>query len=331
MNRIAVITDAAVGGTFLSWSLHWLSGQSTYFSAKQRAEMLVTADPVNEQNSHNFVANHATTLNLVSKYLKFLPQTGLQHIYFHQLKNAGPYSYQQSLADTAEAINLASAQCDRVVVVSLPESYKLYHCKLASRNNVHTRLKDGSVYYSTDYNQILDDFLEFFFSENLKIWRSQNLNNIWDQREFLALNIRPFDRNSITQCHSFDFSHFALPADKSWLELDQHILDILDYCKIPLDQSKYQQWITAYKQWQALHTDRIQFCRIFDQLIDAILTNKPIDLIPLNLDIVREAAIQHCLIYKHNLNFKTWQLEKFTNTQQLHQLLEPNIHPLEKN
>ena len=52
------------------------------------------------------------------------------------------------------------------------------------------------------------------------------------------------------------------------------------------------------------------------------------DLTRLKLDIIQEAFIQHELIYKHNLNLKTWQLEKFTNTQQLHNLLETNTHPL---
>ena len=52
------------------------------------------------------------------------------------------------------------------------------------------------------------------------------------------------------------------------------------------------------------------------------------DLESFELDIMQEAAIQRELIYKYNLNFKTWQLEKFQSTRQLHALLEPNIHSL---
>ena len=43
---------------------------------------------------------------------------------------------------------------------------------------------------------------------------------------------------------------------------------------------------------------------------------------------LEQAFTQHKLICKHNLNLKTQQLETFTNTQQLHNLLEPNIHTL---
>ena len=61
-------------------------------------------------------------------------------------------------------------------------------------------------------------------------------------------------------------------------------------------------------------------------IIESILKNNYIDLTKFNLDIVQEATIQHELLYKHNLNLKTWQLEKFMDSKQLHSLLEPNIY-----
>ena len=45
------------------------------------------------------------------------------------------------------------------------------------------------------------------------------------------------------------------------------------------------------------------------------------------LTLKQESIIQHCLIYWHNLNLKTWGLTHFPNNARLlHQLLEPNIH-----
>ena len=70
------------------------------------------------------------------------------------------------------------------------------------------------------------------------------------------------------------------------------------------------------------------FVAYFDKIINYIIEGYELNLDKFNLDLVQEAAIQHELIYKHNLNLKTWQLTKFTNTRQLHNLLEPNIHPL---
>ena len=90
----------------------------------------------------------------------------------------------------------------------------------------------------------------------------------------------------------------------------------------------YQKWLLIYNQWKNVHKQKLMFVWYFDTIINNILQGIDFDLIRFNLDITQEATIQHFLIYKHNLNFKTWQLIKFTNTRQLHELLEPNIHPL---
>ena len=154
--------------------------------------------------------------------------------------------------------------------------------------------------------------------------------SVWDKREFIALVIRPFDSDRITNYHQFDFDHFALSAPDLWLNLGHSIHDVLNYCDLDLDCNLYDSWKPVYYQWQQLHLDRLKFCWYFDTIVDNIVSGRHMDLSRFNLDIVREAAIQHVLIYKHNLNLKTWQLEKFENTQQLHKLLEPNTHPIKQ-
>lgn len=328
MSRIAIVTDAAVGGTFVAWSLQWLSGQENYFSTKHSAYVDVIPNPVGNQNSHRFLANHATTIESIERYLKMLPNNTVEHLYFHQLKNQGRYSHDKVIANTKAGIDLAVKECDRIIVVKKSPQYQLYHCSLESRSNIHVRLSDGSAYYSTDQNQVLDEYINFFFKDSLDTWQSLNLNEVWDKREFLALNLRPFDWTYIDQCHDMNFDYYDLSADTCWLALDRCIRNILEYCDIKIDESRFDHWQSVYAQWQTLHQDRIRFCKSFDSIVDAILNGSSIDLAEFNLDLVREAAIQHQLIYKYNLNLKTWQLTKFINTKQLHNLLEPNIHPL---
>jgi hypothetical protein len=54
------------------------------------------------------------------------------------------------------------------------------------------------------------------------------------------------------------------------------------------------------------------------------------DISDYNFEFYQEAIIQHIMIYKYGMNFKLWQLEKFPdNTQDLHKLLEPNIHKVD--
>jgi hypothetical protein len=63
-----------------------------------------------------------------------------------------------------------------------------------------------------------------------------------------------------------------------------------------------------------------------DEIVDDILYNRPRNLLDFELDLLQEAIIQQKLIKNYNLNLQNWQLDKFTNTQQLHKLLEPNVH-----
>ena len=59
------------------------------------------------------------------------------------------------------------------------------------------------------------------------------------------------------------------------------------------------------------------------EIIDAIVTNKYINLKRFNLDFMQECVILHVLISKHNLNLLAEGLEYFTDTKQLHNLLTP--------
>lgn len=326
MSQVAIITDDAVGGTFVSWSLLWLSGQQNYFSTKKQQYIDLTSNPINTKNSHQFEANHALRLSNVEHFLNTLPNNHLQHIYFHHLSCDGRHSAEQALLDTSAGIDLVAKNCDKVIVIEKPKEYQLYHCKLKKRGNFHFGLNDGTRY--TDDNIALDEFINFYFNESLGLWKSQGLEHIWDKREFLALNFRPFQDRHIRDCHSFDFDHRTIFADACWLTLDEHIKSLLDYCNVELDRQRFEHWLDIYTQWKLLHLDRIKFCKSFETIIKHILDGSNIDLEEFDLDIVREATIQHTLIYRHNLNLKTWQLEKFTSTKQLHNLLEPNIHPL---
>jgi len=62
-------------------------------------------------------------------------------------------------------------------------------------------------------------------------------------------------------------------------------------------------------------------------IVNAIVHNHYYLIPPMTL--VYEAAVQHCLIYQHGLNLKTWNLQQFpSNAQDLHKLLEPNFHSI---
>ena len=144
----------------------------------------------------------------------------------------------------------------------------------------------------------------------------------------MALNLRPYDRiNNITELiTSPDCDTWYLDARDAWFMLDQSIDHIFNWLNMTIVAHRWPLWLEVYNQWRRFHYQRTRFFWYFPQIIKAIVQGHDIDLRRLELDLVQESIIQHELIYKHGLNLKTFGLEKFSNTKQLHHLLESNQH-----
>jgi hypothetical protein len=239
---------------------------------------------------------------------------------------------------TKEAIAELVGHTTKNIVLSLTKDQVLYRQKYTPRDlwnalyippksDPHTSSLEISLY--TPY-ELYDDFVEYFFKESKLVWQRGHLNNVWDQREFIALNFNFFEHNTILKYIDSSVPRYYVNPMALWTSFDQIIKDLFNYLELSIDNSRYQQWLEIYNQWKSIHHNSVMFVWHFSTIIDCILNNVDFDLKRFELDIVQQAAIQHFLIYNHNLNFKTWQLTEFTNTKQLHNLLEPNIHDLSK-
>lgn len=153
----------------------------------------------------------------------------------------------------------------------------------------------------------------------------------WDKREKLALMFHNYTPNSLRYCSAINkkLPHLLYTTDDVWNDLSAVITEILNFINIPISPTQNEKWQLVYNNWRLKHDQ--YFSRHFDRIITAIVNNEYLSLERFNLDFYKEVIIQNALLYKHNLNLKNWQLEKFpANTQDLHKLLEPNIHQLIK-
>jgi hypothetical protein len=119
---------------------------------------------------------------------------------------------------------------------------------------------------------------------------------------------------------------WLLPCRELWTVWDPRPL--LAWADITVDAARLAHWHEIYQRWRQQIRSRVLFVSIFDDIVNAIIENRYIDLLRLDLDVVQEAQIQQALIYQHHLNLRTWQLDRFVNTQQLHKLLEQNTHSI---
>lgn len=314
---IAILADPGVGGTFLTWSIYYLSGKTHYFSA-QHGILEVPQNPLTANNAHGFASNVIwNEADFENFFPKILNQPTTECIYIHQFfKHVG----------TQDAVSTVCNHATKIVVLSLTEDQVLYNCKYTKRADaVPAHLTDCML---SDSNDVYNDFVLYFYKDSKEQWDNKNLTNVWDKREFIALSFDPFVHNSILNYINPATTYHQIDTMDMWTNFDQSVTELFDYLGTELNQSRYQSWLPIYTHWKQQHTNRLRFMWYFKPIIDNILKGIDFDLTRFELDIQQEAAIQHELIYKHNLNFKTWELIKFTNTKQLHTLLEPNTHDL---
>lgn len=319
---IHVVTDPATGGTFLTWSIYYLSGHSEYFLSASNRWMPLSSNPLSKTNAHKFIPNQPNRIFDCSpeQFLKFsdsltsTPSDTPHILYFHSFDREDT---------TQAAVNYSNNQASKLIVVDTADT-NLYHCSY--RKRAPQRVNEQTL--TSDDFEIYQHFINKFFKGSKQRWDELGLDNTWDFREFLALNFRPFEVPHIYDHVDKTRDHYLIRGKELWTSMDLGIATVFEYLGIGIDQTRLENWQQIYNNWKSLHYQRLMFSTYFEDIVDGILNNYSIDLLRFDLDIEQEAAIQHALIYRHNLNLKTWQLEKFVNTTQLHNLLEPNIHPL---
>jgi hypothetical protein len=323
---IGVLTDPGVGGTFFSWSIYYLRGSNDYFLVEAGQQVSITDNPLTDKNAHNFIPNLPnrnggdTARDLKKLYeivdcLKTINSDSQEVIYMHNLVDHN---------ETKIGVDYLCNEVDKLIVIS-DKKYPLQRVTNISRGGVWTR----PGHLTNDADEIFNFFCQRYFADSYQTWKELNLTNIWDKREFIALNWDPYHINSIVIEEYVDpaVDHFYLDI-MEFYNFDNYIDSVFDYLELSIVPERYQSWQQTYQTWRKKHQSRLLFLWYFDKIIEYTINGYSLDLTRFNLDLQQEAAIQHCLIYQHNLNLKTWQLEKFINTKQLHNLLEPNQHNL---
>lgn len=335
--KVCIFSGRSIGGTFLDWSVHFLTGQTQYFSSKQNQFIPLSQNPVDlsQQNAHGHLKNHPTGAEETKKYLdNSNSSTGLYSLYAfpcHGSKIIEKYNIvpvkenfeqikQQELDDTTKMFSVLAEHGSATIHLAGESTVPLYF--LDARDTSIFMFKSGKPESVSD---LKNEFESIFFSDSVDQWNAIGLTNRWDIRERNALNIRPLD--PIHEYYLTD-PHLRIDCKEFWYNGVSVITRVMDYLKLRVVPDRFEKWKEIYHQWKEIHIGSMEFVHNCDHIVSAIVNNWDY---AINLTFEQEVVIQHFLIYKHGLNLKTWQLEKFpNNTNQLHHLLEDNIHQIPK-
>lgn len=321
---IGIVTDVSVGGTFLSWTLHWLAGHDQVFSYEHDQWRDIPSNPINKTNAHGFSSNLMVGPDQFYKMLdtvKSIKSDQFQHVYFHPFRQ--PFKLK-----TSQGLDQLCLTADKILLLEhTGDNQEMYWCKYQART-FDPKNSNWSEYH-TDWDEQHKDYVRARLLDNaIDQYSTQFSDYPWDYREFLALNWNQLVPPRISEFFNYNNPHYLINTYDMFNCLDQHIHQIFQYLNLKINPSRLNDWQPVYQEWRKIHHDRMQFQTYFNTIIQYIIHNKYMDLTRFDLDIVREAAIQHHLIKSHNLNLKNWQLTRFTDTQQLHSLLEKNTHLL---
>ena len=341
-NIVCVASTVSVGCSFVDWSIHFLSGKNKFYSIKNSDWVPLTLDPITKTNAHGHNKNHPAGYNSAWEYIK-----KLKHVSDSELLSFYPHPLHADVVakilgieilntETATKIqNYQKIEYATTINSFIESGIKVVYMNTNKHNILYTQVARSldRLYFAAkpakDFAELKDHAHQLFFADAIESWKKDDLTNIWDCREREALCVRPFDTDLIMEDIEINFtkSHLYVEAEAMWYSGKNTIKKIMKFLNIPIDETAWEQWTMVYYKWQQIQLDILEFVINFDHIINSIVNNWHYDIGELTFE--QEVIIQHCLIYKHGLNLKTWQLEKFPpDAQELHKLLEPNIHPV---
>lgn len=327
----------SAGCTFLDWSVHFLTGQTDFYHT-MRGWGPLSPNPIDRINAHGHKKNHPSGL---AKTQQALLQCQQQHnrltsIYPHPIQNDDAakdlsidintmtseqwklvLDYQQ--VDYNQMLQMCHAHSVKIIVVSISDHLCMY------ANTV--RSLDRMPFYNRSAesaDSIHDSIDNIFFKDAIREWQNLGLHDIWDVRERRALknNLLEWKQQPV----DLNFDHYWVDAQNLWYNGEREIPKIIQWLGLTMESDRFNLWVPICQEWQKMQLDTLQFQYNYQHIVDSVVNNWSYSI---DLTFEQEVIIQHCLIYQHNLNLKTWQLTKFpNNTQEIHKLLEPNIHPL---
>jgi len=341
--KICVTSSQSAGCTFVDWSIHFLSGQSQYFNVLENKWIELSSNPLNLINAHGHRKNHPEGYINTEQYLNkinSMPDHAIYSLYPATLPidiaakqlnldvnqiGSDPVAFdhikQHVINDYNKIFDICHNTQTKIVYVDLDPTKALYHTEFRTLDRFFTKLgKPNSI------KELEDESQEIFFKTSQTYWKELNLTDVWDIRERLALDTRPFQVLYNNFKFEKKYPHYWINCSVLWTHTVKTITNLMKYLELTIDSTRLESWMPICRQWQQYQLDIIEFCYNQPHVVDAIVNNLYYEI---NLTFKQEVIIQHCLIYQHGLNLKTWQLEKFpSNTQDLHKLLEPNIHPV---
>jgi len=317
---VGILGPGGCGGTFLDWSLQYLSGQqSTWFievDPNERSKIVsqscvsISNNPLLKRTAHAHLKTHPNAESIDTVIDIFKSQTSFDlHSFYY-----------------VDSMDVKQTQSTHNQIIS-----KHPDIKFITYNFTDT---DIDIIFCLQYEKT---FVQRNSIENLKfkisnITQSMAELPIWEKRELLSLYY-PKSIRGQTVIEKIDPAPnlYQLDFVDMFENLDLTIDKIFQYFDISTHTERWKIWKEVYIMWK--HKNDLTFFKNLDTIVQCILEHKLHDLGQYNMSFAKEVVIASRLLYNHNIALKSYGISDLSNnTHQWSKIIEENVyHNLTKN
>jgi len=339
LNRAVIMAELSVGGTFLDWSLYYFSETREFYNPLDDSYNNLVTDPITSTNAHKHNKIHPASfeefkfcidqLSNNKNFYSIYPWLGLtlsSNIDVLKFLRNNKFDVNNDWEKYNKELN-KELNPMQILFQNYLIEHKLKTVFISNtlEDQLYTLFNSHREQSSSPESEI-KLFYNKFFSGTTGKWETSNM---WELRENLALSWRPFN----PLMHQLNVSLpnsliYEISSSDMIDRLDLKIRELLTFFKIDQNTKKFDHWQQIYQSWRKLHD--IKFHRNWKLILDNIVSGQDHDLSEYDMNITKDAFIQHILLYKYNLSINGYKITNFpTNTKLIHALLEPNPHPLD--
>lgn len=301
---VGILGPGGCGGTFLDWSLQYLSGQESHWIIQcvpqnrstilKQGSFKISENPLSAKNAHKHLKTHPNDQSIGDVINFFKSQSGfdLNSFYYVDSMSAGrtQTNHNQIIAQNPEIkfinYNFTNNDVDMI--------FCLQYEKMGNHTDI-----------------IPTSFLEL---------------PLWDQRELLSLYYPKLIQgqttvekiNPMTNVYQLNFGDMVE-------NLDIEIKNIFQYLGLTIKEIRLESWKQIYIEWK--RQNNLDFFKNLGTIIQCILNNSHHDFSQYSMSFAKEVVIASKLLYNHDLSLKSYKKNNLSqNTKQWTELLEPNIY-----
>lgn len=300
---IGILGPGGCGGTFLDWSIQYLSGQEKNLVVCLDAErnnvkcvlpQPVVTNPLTGATAHIYQKTHPNSQSLSNIIEIFSASDYLLNTFY--------YTENKPSSETHTTYNNIVKTYPTIKFISY--NFTLAHIDLIfclqceKINGVEQKLI-GPLTGDQDHREILEK-VGLAYPSRIKMQTTNE--QLVDSKNLYLINF-----------------------DDVWSRLDTIIFDIFNFLELTINQTRYLQWINVYRIW--LEKNKTDFFNDLPKILDCIVSGKYINLSRYNMTFAKEVVLVSKLLYNYNLALKFIEANDLrTNTLQWHAILEENVY-----